>query len=52
MAVSDLPMAGNYHWSPSLQGILFPTQLRGTASGFAAGVAKLAATMGLFLLRS
>jgi len=42
--------AKSYHWSPSLQGILFPTQLRGTASGFAAGVAKLGATMGLFLL--
>ena len=30
--------------------ILFPTQLRGTAGGFAAGVAKLGATLGVFLL--
>jgi putative MFS transporter len=30
--------------------ILFPIQLRGTASGFAAGVAKLGATLGVFLL--
>jgi MFS transporter, putative metabolite transport protein len=30
--------------------ILFPTQLRGTASGFAAGIAKLGATLGVFLL--
>jgi MFS transporter, putative metabolite transport protein len=29
--------------------ILFPTQLRGTAGGFAAGVAKLGATLGVFL---
>ena len=29
---------------------LFPTQLRGTAGGFAAGVAKLGATSGVFLL--
>ena len=31
------------HW-------LFPTQLRGTAGGFAAAVAKLGATLGVFLL--
>ena len=30
--------------------ILFPTQLRGTAGGFAAGVAKFGATSGVFLL--
>jgi MFS transporter, putative metabolite transport protein len=30
--------------------ILFPTQLRATAGGFAAGVAKLGATIGVFLL--
>ena len=30
--------------------ILFPTQLRGTAGGFAAAVAKLGATLGVFLL--
>ena len=30
--------------------VLFPTQLRGTAGGFAAGVAKLGATFGVFLL--
>jgi nitrate/nitrite transporter NarK len=30
--------------------ILFPTQLRGTAGGFAAGIAKLGATLGVFLL--
>jgi predicted MFS family arabinose efflux permease len=34
----------------TLAPILFPTQLRGTASGFAAGVAKLGATFGVFLL--
>jgi len=34
----------------TLAPILFPTQLRGTASGFAAGVAKLGATLGVFLL--
>jgi MFS transporter, putative metabolite transport protein len=30
--------------------LLFPTQLRGTAAGFAAAVAKLGATLGVFLL--
>ncbi len=34
----------------TLAPILFPTQLRGTASGFAAAVAKLGATVGVFLL--
>jgi hypothetical protein len=34
----------------TLAPILFPTQLRGTAGGFAAGVAKLGATCGVFLL--
>jgi MFS family permease len=34
----------------SLAPILFPTQLRGTAGGFAAGAAKLGATLGVFLL--
>jgi MFS family permease len=34
----------------TLAPILFPTELRGTASGFAAGVAKLGATLGVFLL--
>ncbi len=34
----------------ALAPILFPTQLRGTAAGFAAGVAKLGATLGVFLL--
>jgi MFS transporter, putative metabolite transport protein len=34
----------------TLAPILFPTQLRATASGFAAGVAKLGATFGVFLL--
>jgi len=34
----------------TLAPILFPTQLRGTAAGFAAGVAKLGATVGVFLL--
>ena len=34
----------------ALAPILFPTQLRGTAAGFAAGVAKLGATSGVFLL--
>jgi putative MFS transporter len=34
----------------TLAPVLFPTQLRGTAGGFAAGVAKLGATLGVFLL--
>ena len=34
----------------TLAPILFPTQLRGTASGFAAGVAKIGATLGVFVL--
>src|SRR5262249_40358192 len=34
----------------TLAPILFPTQLRGTAGGFAAGVSKLGATFGVFLL--
>ena len=34
----------------TLAPILFPTPLRGTAGGFAAGVAKLGATFGVFLL--
>ena len=34
----------------TLAPILFPTQLRATAAGFAAGVAKLGATFGVFLM--
>jgi len=34
----------------TLAPIIFPTQLRATASGFAAGVAKLGATFGVFVL--
>ncbi len=34
----------------TLAPIVFPTQLRATAAGFAAGVAKLGATFGVFLL--
>ena len=34
----------------TLAPILFPTQLRATAGGFAAGVAKFGATSGVFLL--
>lgn len=34
----------------TLAPFLFPTQLRGTASGFAAGVAKIGATLGVFVL--
>lgn len=34
----------------TLAPILFPIQLRATASGFAAGVAKLGATLGVFIL--
>jgi MFS transporter, putative metabolite transport protein len=34
----------------TLAPILFPTQLRSTASGFAAGVAKIGATLGVFVL--
>ena len=39
-------------WSTTftLAPVLFPTQLRGTAGGFAAAVAKLGATLGVFLL--
>lgn len=34
----------------TLAPIVFPTQLRGTAAGFAASIAKLGATFGVFLL--
>lgn len=34
----------------TLAPILFPTQLRATASGFAAGIAKIGATLGVFVL--
>jgi hypothetical protein len=34
----------------TLAPILFPTQLRATASGFAASMAKLGATIGVFAL--
>jgi predicted MFS family arabinose efflux permease len=34
----------------TLAPILFPTELRGTAGGFAAGAAKLGASLGVFLL--
>src|SRR4029453_4179308 len=34
----------------TLAPVLFPTELRATASGFAAGVAKIGATLGVFLL--
>ena len=34
----------------TLAPILFPTQLRATASGFAAAVAKIGATLGVFVL--
>jgi nitrate/nitrite transporter NarK len=34
----------------TLPPILFPTELRATASGFAAGVAKIGATLGVFVL--
>jgi MFS transporter, putative metabolite transport protein len=34
----------------TLAPILFPTHLRGTASGFAAGFAKIGATLGVFVL--
>jgi putative MFS transporter len=34
----------------TLAPILFPTELRATASGFAAGVAKIGATLGVFVL--
>ena len=34
----------------TLAPILVPTQLRATASGFAAGVAKIGATLGVFVL--
>jgi nitrate/nitrite transporter NarK len=34
----------------TLAPILFPTELRATASGFAASVAKIGATLGVFVL--
>jgi nitrate/nitrite transporter NarK len=34
----------------TLAPVLFPTQLRATAGGFAAAIAKLGATFGVFLL--
>jgi len=34
----------------TLAPILFPTELRATASGFAAGIAKIGATLGVFVL--
>jgi putative MFS transporter len=34
----------------TLAPILFPTQLRASASGFAAGIAKIGATLGVFVL--
>ena len=34
----------------TLAAVLFPTQLRGTAGGFAAAAAKLGGTLGIFLL--
>jgi putative MFS transporter len=34
----------------TLAPMIFPTQLRATASGFAAGVAKIGATFGVFVL--
>jgi MFS transporter, putative metabolite transport protein len=40
------PNASTFTLAP----ILFPTQLRATASGFAAGVAKIGATFGVFVL--
>jgi MFS transporter, putative metabolite transport protein len=40
------PNSTTFTLAPSL----FPTQLRGTASGFAAGVAKIGATLGVFVL--
>jgi putative MFS transporter len=45
-----LTNAGPNSTTFTLAPILFPTQLRGTAGGFAAGVAKLGATLGVFLL--
>jgi MFS transporter, putative metabolite transport protein len=42
--------AGPNSTTYTLAPILFPTQLRATASGFAAGVAKLGATLGVFVL--
>ena len=40
------PNATTFTLAPTL----FPTQLRATASGFAAGVAKIGATFGVFVL--
>src|SRR5207302_1299824 len=40
------PNSTTFTLAPSL----FPTQLRATASGFAAGVAKIGATLGVFVL--
>lgn len=45
-----LMIAGPNSTTFTLAPILFPTQLRATASGFAAGVAKIGATLGVFVL--
>ena len=45
-----LMSAGPNSTTFTLAPVLFPTQLRGPASGFAAGVAKIGATLGVFVL--
>jgi len=47
---NSLMNAGPNSTTFTLAPILFPTQLRGTAGGFAGGVAKLGATLSVFLL--
>jgi putative MFS transporter len=47
---TDPMNAGPNSTTFTLAPILFPTQLRATASGFAAGVAKIGATLGVFVL--
>lgn len=50
MLFNLLMNAGPNSTTFTLAPILFPTQLRATASGFAAGVAKIGATLGVFVL--
>jgi MFS transporter, putative metabolite transport protein len=50
IAFNLLMNAGPNSTTFTLAPVLFPTQLRATASGFAAGVAKIGATLGVFVL--
>jgi putative MFS transporter len=50
IAFNLLMNAGPNSTTFTLAPVLFPTQLRATASGFAAGIAKIGATLGVFVL--